>query len=102
MTSTQKTVLQTTLILVGVLVAQDVMAMTDGTTLNQAWTDSKLESFITKDLKRIGSLAGLGVACIMAVLPKTPKAETIGGAFIGIAGTGFLMDWVAKTYTVLI
>lgn len=99
---TQKTFIQFSVLILAVFIAQDVMAMTDGTTLKQAWTDSKLEDFIMKDIKRISALVGLGVAGIMAVLPKTPKAETIGGAFIGISGTGFLMDWVAKSYAVLI
>lgn len=101
MTDLQKTLIKTSLLIGGVFIAQDGMAMTDGA-LRAAWEGSNLENLIGGDIKKISALVGVGVAGVMAVFPKTQKAELIGGTFAGIVGTGFLLDWVKGAYAALI
>ena len=101
MTNLQKNLIKTTLIIGSVFIAQDVMAMTDGA-LKTAWEGSNIENLISGDIKKISALIGVGVAGVMAVFPKTQKAEIIGGTFAGVVGTGLLLDWVKGSYAALI
>ena len=96
-----KSTLKASLILGGVFMAADALAMDDGS-IKTAWESSKLEAIISKDLKRISAIVATGICSIMAVIPSTQKINLIGGTFAGIVGGGFLLDWVKGTYTALI
>jgi hypothetical protein len=101
MTNLQKNLIKASVIIGGCLIAQDVMAMTDGA-LKEAWDGSRLEGLIKGDIKRITGILAVCGAGIATMIPKAPKLETIIGTGAAILFTGLGLDWVSKSYAAMI
>jgi hypothetical protein len=101
MTHLQQNLIKASLIIGGCLIAQDVMAMTDGP-LKEAWEGSRLEGLIKGDIKRIAGYLSVGGAILVGINPKTQRFDLILGTFVTILGTGLALDWVSNAYAAMI